>query len=171
MNLIAQLALIIFIGIISAYIAKRLNASPIIGYIIAGAVISLFINFGTAEAIAINNLAEIGAALLLFSTGIEFSLGKLLEVKKYVIIGGIVQIILTTLLARLIFPLLGFSAYEALFLGSLFSLSSTALIVKILEDRGEIETKTSQITIGWLILQDIAVVILMILLENFFLKS
>src|SRR4030067_951980 len=61
------------------------------------------------------------------------------------------------ILGRLIFPLLGFSDYEALFLGAVFSLSSTAVVVKILEEIGQLETHASEITIGWLILQDIAV--------------
>src|SRR3972149_6294318 len=117
MNLIELLALIIFAGVFGGLIAKRLRSPAIVGYILAGAFLRLFISFTEEETEAINSLAEVGVALLLFSIGIEFSLNKLLGVKKYALLGGILQIVLTIVLGRLIFPMLGFTAYEALFLG------------------------------------------------------
>jgi CPA2 family monovalent cation:H+ antiporter-2 len=112
-------------------------------------------------------MSEVGITLLLFSIGIDFSLDKLIKVKKYVLYGGILQIILTILFSYLIFQLLGYSAYKALFIGSIFSLSSTAVVVKLLEEKSELESFSGQITLGWLVVQDIAVVVLIILLSTF----
>src|SRR3989304_3352457 len=136
MNLIALLSLILFSGVIGGVLAKKMGAPTILGYIIAGAILSLLVSFSTIEIETINNLAGIGVALLLFSLGIEFSLNKLLNVKKYAVIGGLLQILITIILGRLIFPLLGFSDYEALFLGAVFSLSSTAVVIIFLDQNG-----------------------------------
>ncbi|MBN1916029.1 cation:proton antiporter [Candidatus Dojkabacteria bacterium] len=138
----------------------------IIGYILVGAILTLPF---AAKFVRIENsirLAEIGAALLLFAIGIEFSLDKLLRVKKIVFLGGTLQIILTILLGWFIFRIFNLSSFEALALSSVFSLSSTAIAIKILEKRHELDTKSGEIMIGWLILQDIAVVFLVILLLN-----
>lgn len=167
MEFISQLALIISIGVISGLIANKFKMPVIVGYILGGAVLAIFIKFEESELHIINSFAEVGIAMLLFTIGMEFSLNKLLNVKKYALLGGIVQIVLTILIGKFIFPLFGFTSYESLFLGSVFALSSTVVVVKILDEIGQIETTASQITIGWLILQDIAVVLLIIFLGNF----
>lgn len=171
MDLVPQLAMLMFVGIVGGLTALKLKTPLIIGYIIGGALLALFFSFGEEEIHAIEDLAEVGVALLLFAIGIEFSLDKLMNVKKYALYGGVIQIILTIVLGVIVFPIFGFSSYESLFLGSVFSLSSTAVVIKVLDDIGQIETNASQIIIGWLILQDIAVVLLIILLGNFVLGS
>lgn len=167
MGLIAQLALFLIVGVVSGLIALRFKKPLIVGYIFGGALLAVVFSFQGEHSESVQELAEVGVALLLFSIGIEFSLDKLLSVKKYALLGGILQIVLTIFLGLIIFPLFGFDSYESLFLGSVFSLSSTAVVVKILEELGQIETNASRITIGWLIMQDIAVVLLFILLGNF----
>lgn len=167
MDFVTQLALLIFVGIIGGLAALKLKTPLIVGYIFGGAVLALLVNFSHEELETINELAEIGIALLLFSIGIEFSLDKMMQVKKYAVYGGIAQIILTILFGVVFFPLIGFNSYESLFLGSVFSLSSTAVVIKVLEEIGQIETHASRIIVGWLILQDIAVVLLILFLGNF----
>ncbi|MEI7579945.1 MAG: cation:proton antiporter [bacterium] len=166
MEILPQLVLFIVLGIVAGVIAMKLKTPLLVGYIVAGACMAVFKKFSNDELNFINQFAEIGVALLLFTIGLEFSLDKLWSVRKYALYGGIAQIVLTIFFSRIIFPLFGFSGYEALFLGAVFSLSSTAVVVKVLDDIGEIETHASQITIGWLILQDIAVVLLILLLGN-----
>jgi len=167
MEILPELVLFVALGSIAGIIAIKLKTPLIVGYILVGAVLALFQKFTEEDLHVIHQFAEMGIALLLFTIGLEFSVEKLLNVKKYAIYGGILQIFLTIVLGKLIFPLFGFSGYESLFLGSVFSLSSTAVVIKVLEDIGQIETHASQITIGWLILQDIAVVMLILLLGNF----
>jgi len=167
MEILPELVLFVALGSVAGIIAIKLKTPLIIGYILAGAILALFQKFTEEDLHFINQFAEMGIALLLFTIGLEFSLEKLLNVKKYAVYGGILQIVLTIIFSKLIFPLFGFSGYESLFLGSVFSLSSTAVVIKVLEDIGQIETHASQITIGWLILQDIAVVMLILLLGNF----
>lgn len=166
MDIISQFALVMIIGVVSGIIAVRLKLPLIVGYIFGGALFVIFagndFDHETAE-----GLGELGIALLLFTIGLEFSLEKLLEVKKYAVIGGIAQIIATIIFAKLVFPLFGFGDYESLFLGCVFSLSSTAVVLKVLESIGQIETQASRISMGWLILQDIAVIVLIVLLESF----
>lgn len=166
MELISQLALILSVGVLSGIAALKLKTPLIVGYIFGGTILSLLFH-NQFDPHSITELAEVGVALLLFSIGIEFSLDKLMKVRKFALVGGTVQIIATTIMGIFVFPAFGFSSYEAFFLGSVLSLSSTAVVVKVLDAIGQIETHASQIMIGWLILQDIAVVLIIILLDNF----
>lgn len=167
MDLFTQLILLILIGIVGGLIAKKFKMPVAIGYILASAIVSNFSSGLQAQEEGISQLAEIGVTLLLFSIGIEFSLDKLLAVKKFAVLGGIIQIILIVLLGYLILPALGFSTYDSFFIGAVFSFSSTAIVAQILEDRDQLDQFSSQVSIGWLILQDIAVVFMIILLSNF----
>lgn len=166
MDLITQLIILIFVGIIGGIIAKKLKLPVIIGYIVSSAVLTTFSPINVQQEGVINNLAQIGVTLLLFSIGMDFSLEKLLAVKKYALIGGILQIVLTIIFGMLLFPLFKFSQYESLFLGAVFAMSSTAIVIKVLEDKDELDRFSSEVSIGWLILQDIAVVFLIILLGS-----
>ena len=167
MEFFSQLVLLIVIGVLCGIIAKRLKMPLIVGFIFGGAIFAIFFPSSKSTSEMITNLSQIGISLLLFSIGIEFSLDKLLQVKKYALIGGIAQIVLTIIFGVLVFPAFGFSKFESLFLGSVFSLSSTAVVIKVLEELGDMDKLSSEISLGWLVLQDIAVVILIILLGNF----
>ena len=109
-------------------------------------------------------LAEIGVVLLLFTIGIEFSLEKLSRMKKSVLLGGSLQVILTILITFIITRQLGFSARQSLFVGFLTSLSSTAIVLKVLQDRAEIESPHGRTSLAILIFQDIAVIPMMLLI-------
>jgi CPA2 family monovalent cation:H+ antiporter-2 len=165
MNLISEIIILLFLGIIGGLASKALKMPQLVGYILGGVIFSLI--FKDQNSAAISQISEIGITLLLFAIGIDFSLDKLLKVKKYVLYGGLLQVALTIVFSYLIFQLFGYSSYKALFLGSIFSLSSTAIVVKLLEEKSELETFAGQITLGWLVVQDIAVVILIILLSTF----
>jgi len=163
MNFTSELIILLALGIAGGLLFKYFKMPTIVGYIFGGMVFSLLL--GIKNDSSIIDLAQIGITLLLFSMGIDFSLDKLTRVKKYVFIGGIAQILFTIVFGFLFFQVFRFDKYQSLFLGAIFSLSSTVIVVKIIEERGELETIEGQITLGWLILQDIAVVVIVLMLS------
>ena len=165
-EVIKEISVILIAGFVGGYIALKLKQPVIIGYILAGAIIALpfFSKYLKIENSA--SLAQIGASLLLFAIGVEFSLDKLIKVKNVVVFGAIFQIILTVLLGWIVLRWFNLTSFEAFSLAGVFSLSSTAVAIKILEQRKETETRAGEIMLGWLVLQDIAVVFLVILLQG-----
>ena len=113
---------------------------------------------------AIEVLAEIGVALLLFTIGLEFSLRRMLEMKRLVLLGGGLQVILTTLLVTGIAYLLGRPVNEAVFFGFLFALSSTAIVLKSYIDRAEIDAPHGRAGVGILLFQDLSIVPMMLMI-------
>jgi CPA2 family monovalent cation:H+ antiporter-2 len=155
----------LFICLISAliggYLAKLLKLQPIIGYIIAGVTTaSIF----PVDGLGIEKLAELGAILLLFSIGLELSLSKFAGSFKKILVSAVLQMMIVTTLLYFILKLLGFDNLSSLVLSLGFSLSSTAVVVKTLIDRGESETIHGKLMIGWLLVQDLAVIPIMIIL-------
>lgn len=142
---------------------KILKLQPLLGYIISGII---FGSIFPSQSLSVSRVAEIGAIFLLFSIGLELSLSKLLRVFSTAIFGAGVQIILVTLLIYVFLTLAGISTTTALVLAAGFSLSSTAIVVKILSDRGEEETIHGQLMIGWLLAQDLAVIPIMVVLPS-----
>ena len=122
-----------------AFIFQRLRLPTIVGFMITGVLIGPHALGLINDVHAIEVLAEIGVALLLFTIGLEFSLRRMLEMKRLVLLGGGLQIILTTLLVTGIANLLGRPPNEAIFFGFLFALSSTAIVLKSYIDRAEID--------------------------------
>ena len=108
-------------------------------------------------------LAEIGVILLLFAIGIEFSLGGLIEIRKFVLFGGCLQVLLTVGCAWVLAVLFGQPPVRSLFVGFLVSLSSTAIVLKLLQERSEIGAPHGRAVLGVLIFQDIAIVPMMLL--------
>lgn len=157
-DLISILVTALFFGIL----AKKLKQPPIIGYIIGGLLSGVAL--GKFIGGEITQLADIGVALLMFTLGLEFSFTHLKRVFAVVAWGAVLQILFTIALGTIILPSFGFNYYQAFFLALAFSLSSTAVAVKILTERGETDTVYGEILIGWLLIQDLAVVPMMVLL-------
>jgi len=148
-------------ALIGGYIAKKLKLQPIIGYIVAGVTTaSIF----PVDGLGIEKLAELGAILLLFSIGLELSLSKFAGNFKKIFLSATLQIMVVTSLLYFILKLLEFDNFSSLVLALSFSLSSTAVVVKTLMDRGESETIHGKLMIGWLLVQDLAVIPIMIIL-------
>lgn len=160
---LAHLGLVLVIAFSGAVLARKLKQPLIVGYILAGIASSPLISAFHLQP-TIEQVAEIGIALLLFSIGLEFSFARLARVKLISGLGATVQILTVILLSLLILPLLGISTPTALFIGSAFALSSTAVVARLLESRGELDTWPGEIAIGWLLVQDLAVLPLVILL-------
>lgn len=167
MGIAADIAIIVTAGLIGGLIAQRLRLPLVIGYILAGVAVGPFTGGVTVTEIHdIELLAEIGVALLLFALGLEFSLKELQPVRRIALIGTPIQIALTMVLGYAIGRGLGMSWSDAVWFGGMISLSSTMVVLKTLMSQGRLGTLSSRVMIGMLIIQDLAVVPLMITLPQ-----
>lgn len=167
MGIAADIAIILVAALIGGFLAQRFKQPLILGYIIAGILVGPYTGGITVTEIHdVELLAEIGVALLLFALGIEFSLGTLQRVRAIALIGTPVQLLLTIGIGYGMASMLGWSPIESLWFGALITLSSTMVILKTLTTHGILGTLASRIMIGVLIVQDFAVVPLMIILPE-----
>ena len=158
-----DLVILLLVSVPIAFICDRLRLPVIIGFMVAGIVIGPF-GFGLIrDARAVEILAEIGVVLLLFTIGLEFSLRRIVEMKRLVLWGGGLQVVLTTLLIIGVTYLLGRPPSQAIFFGFLFTLSSTAIVLKTYMDRAEIDTPHGKSAVGILLFQDLCIVPMMLM--------
>lgn len=146
-----------------AFLFHRLHMAPIVGYLLSGILLgpSLFAVVRDTEPIEV--MAEIGVILLLFSIGIEFSLEELVRLKRAVFTGGFLQIFLTTATVVLLTHLLDIPLRQGIFFGFLVSLSSTAIVLKVLSERAELEAPHGRLSVAVLIFQDLSIVAMVLL--------
>jgi CPA2 family monovalent cation:H+ antiporter-2 len=168
MGVAADIIIIVVAALLGALIAQRLRQPLILGYIVAGIVVGPYTGGVTVGDIhEIERLAEIGVALLLFALGLEFSLNELKPVRNIALIGTPVQIILTMICGYFLGRnLLDWSVVSSIWLGALISLSSTMVTLKTLMSRGLVGTLSSRVMIGMLVVQDLAVIPMMIILPQ-----
>ncbi len=167
MGIAADIAVIIIASLIGGLIAQRLKQPLILGYIMAGILLGPYAGGATISDIhQIEKLAEIGVALLLFALGLEFSFKELKPVRKIALIGTPIQIALTIAYGYALGRWLGWEWVPSLWFGALISLSSTMIILKTLENQGWMGTLSSRVMIGMLIVQDLAIVPMMIILPQ-----
>ncbi|MCB8923985.1 MAG: cation:proton antiporter [Ardenticatenaceae bacterium] len=167
MGIAADIAIIVVAGLFGGLIAQRLRQPLLLGYILAGIMVGPFtIGPTVSDVHDIELLAEIGVALLLFALGLEFSLKELQPVRKIALIGTPIQLLLTIALGYGIGQLLDWDWFSSLWFGGLISLSSTMVALKTLMSQGRMGTLSSRVMIGILIVQDLAVVPLMIILPE-----
>ncbi|MGA7879163.1 MAG: cation:proton antiporter [Desulfoferrobacter sp.] len=167
MGVAADIVIIVVAALIGALIAQRIKQPLILGYILAGIVVGPYTGGVTVGDIhEIELLAEIGVALLLFALGLEFSISELKPVRNIALFGTPIQILLTIGLGFCLGKYLGWSSASALWLGALISLSSTMVTLKTLMSRGLVGTLSSRVMIGMLIVQDLAVIPMMIILPQ-----
>lgn len=167
MGIATDIILLIVVAFGCGLLLQRLGQPVMLGYIAAGVILGPHTGGVTVSQIhEIEKLAEIGVALLLFALGLEFSLKDLKPVKKIALIGTPIQIILTIALGVGIGRLMGWEWKDSVWLGACISLSSTMVILKTLMNHGWLGTLSSKVMIGMLIVQDLAVVPLMIILPQ-----
>jgi CPA2 family monovalent cation:H+ antiporter-2 len=161
--LLSDLVIIFGLSVVVIYICKQANLPVLVGLLLTGMLVGPQ-GLGLIHAIhEVEVMAEIGVILLLFSIGIEFSLKKLWQIRVLVLVGGLLQVGVTLATAAFVaHHVLGWSVSEAIFLGMLLSLSSTAIVLKLYQERGEMETMQGRLALGILIFQDM-VAVLMIL--------
>ena len=146
------------------FLFHRLHIAPIVGYLIAGVLLGPSVLGVTQDIALIEVLAEVGVILLLFLIGIEFSLAELIRINRAVFVGGFLQVFLTTAAVLLISISAGISIEKGIFIGILVAMSSTAIVFKVLSDRGEMESPQGRLSSGILIFQDLSVVAVVLLL-------
>jgi CPA2 family monovalent cation:H+ antiporter-2 len=162
-----DIALILVAALLGGLVAQRLGLPLILGYILAGVAVGPNTGGPTVSSVHdIELLAEIGVALLLFTIGLHFSLDELAPVRRVALLGTAAQMALTIAFSYGLGRLLGFGWQEAAWFGALLSLSSTAVVLKSLSEQGVMGTLSSRVILGMLIVQDLAVVPLIIVLPE-----
>ena len=161
--LLRDLLLLLLASVPIVFIFRRLRLPSIVGFMVTGVVIGPH-GFGLIQDVhAIEVLAEIGVALLLFTIGLEFSLRRLLDMKRLVLLGGGLQVALTILVVFAVAYLLGRPISQAIFFGFLFALSSTAIVLKSYIDSAEIDAPHGRAGVGILLFQDLSIVPMMLM--------
>ncbi|MFN4016777.1 MAG: cation:proton antiporter [Reyranella sp.] len=149
------------------YIADRLRLPPLVGYLVAGILIGPYTPGFVADAGLSAQLAEVGVILLMFGVGLHFSASDLLAVKGIAIPGAIGQIVLATLLGIGLCSLWGWSFGTGLVVGLSLSVASTVVLLKALEERNMVDSPNGRVAVGWLIVEDLAMVLALVLLPAF----
>ena len=155
---------LIVAGAIIAYICFRLKLMPIVGFLLAGVLIGPHALGLVRNLKLVDAAAELGVILLLFTIGIEFSLEKLARIKRLIFVGGGLQVALATLATIGVLALFGVEWRIGLFTGFLVALSSTAIVLKVLADRGASNSEQGQVGLGLLIFQDLAIIVMVLLI-------
>lgn len=161
---IKEIVIILSVAIPIIFLFKKLKMPSIIGFLIAGVVIGPYGLKLISSSEQIEMMAEIGVILLMFTIGLEFSLGKLIKMKKLFLYAGTSQVGITIITVAVLFSIVGISLPQAIFFGMLISLSSTAIVLKILVDKNELDAPQGKISIAILIFQDLIIVPMMIML-------
>ncbi len=164
--LLKDLIILMVAAVPITFFFHRIGLPTIVGFLITGVVIGPS-GFGVIDDHhAIEVLAEIGVVLLLFTIGLEFSISKLLKIRKEALLGGGLQVGLTTLLVFIFARYLGQPMPVALVLGFIISLSSSAIVLKLLVDRGEVNSRYGNLSVGLLLFQDICIVLMVMILQG-----
>lgn len=165
--LIALLVAGFVLAFVFGAIAQRLRLSPLVGYLVAGIVAGPFTPGFVGDQTLAPQLAEVGVILLMFGVGLHFSLRDLMSVKGIALPGAIAQIAVATLLGWGLSRLLGWSHAAGVVFGLALSVASTVVLLRALEERRMVETLKGRIAVGWLLVEDVAMVLALVLLPAF----
>lgn len=163
-HILPALTVVFVLGSIFGYITQRLGLSPILGYLLAGFIVGpyspgIFIDVNLSE-----QLAEIGVVLMMFGVGMHFKWRDLNEVKYIAIFGAIGQTLIASVIGALLVTFTGFPFFGAIIVGLSISVASTVVLVRVLGDNNLLQTPQGHLSIGWLIVEDIITVAMLILL-------
>jgi len=157
-QLLDYVIIILGLSVLVAFVCHQVGVPTIVGFFLTGILAGPH-GLGLVKAVhEVEFLAEVGVVLLLFTIGIEFSLNRLLQIKRAVIAGGMLQVSLTLLVVFFVAREMGQPVGEAIFMGFLVALSSTAIVMKLTQERAEIDSPHGRTTLGILIFQDIIIV-------------
>ncbi len=163
-SLLINLSFSFGFALVLGLVAKRLHFSPIIGYLLTGIALGPYTPGFVADTKMARDLAEIGIILLMFGVGIHFNFNDLLAVRKIAIPGSIVQIVVAWTLGTIVGLSLGLKPEVAFIIGLAISIASTVVVVRVLADNELLESGEGLIAVGWLILQDIFTVLVLVIL-------
>ncbi|RZL55781.1 MAG: Kef family K(+) transporter [Variovorax sp.] len=163
-SLINTIAAGLGLALVLGFLAVKIRLPALVGYLLAGVILGPFTPGFVADAGIAAQLAEIGVMLLMFGVGLHFSLDDLLAVRKIAVPGALVQIGVATLLGGALATWWGWHLGAALVFGLALSVASTVVLLRALESLGLVDTYTGRIAIGWLIVEDLAMVLVLVLL-------
>ena len=166
-TLIATISVGFVLAFVFGYVAHRVHLPPLVGYLLAGAAISAYAPGFIADGAITAQLAEIGVMLLMFGVGLHFSTADLMAVRKIAVPGAMLQILIATILGAALAHFWGWSIGAGLVLGLSLSVASTVVLLKALEERNAVATPNGRIVVGWLIVEDLAMVLTLVLLPAF----
>jgi CPA2 family monovalent cation:H+ antiporter-2 len=164
--LIATIAAGLMLAYVFGLLAHRLRIQPLVGYVLAGVAVGPFTPGFTADAALAGELAEIGVILLMFGVGLHFSLKDLMSVARIVVPGAIIQIVIVTLIGAAMARLLGWSWPAGLVFGLALSVASTVVMVRAFQDRHMLDTERGRIAVGWLVVEDLVMILTLVLLPT-----
>jgi len=157
-TIIKDIVLILLVSIPVIIIFNRMQLPSIVGFLIAGIILGPSVLKIISNPDQIEIMAEIGVILLLFSVGLELSLKELVRIRKILLLGGGLQVLITILVTSMIIFVIGLPVKQAIFFGILVSLSSTVIVLKLLSDKDELDAPHGKLSLGILIFQDLAIV-------------
>lgn len=157
-SILTDLLIIFSLSVIVVFLFHRLKLPTVVGFLLTGILAGPH-GFKLIKGIEnVEMLSEVGIVLLLFTIGIEFSLRSMWQIRKKILYGGSLQVLLTATITAFVVYGLGLRLGEAIFIGFLFSLSSSAIVLKLLQESGEIDTQHGKISLGILIFQDVIII-------------
>ncbi|MGH8729776.1 MAG: cation:proton antiporter, partial [Burkholderiales bacterium] len=163
-TLITTIAAAFGLSLVLGFVAVRLKLPALVGYLIAGVIIGPATPGFVADLELSRQLAEIGVMLLMFGVGLHFSLDDLLAVRRIALPGAVAQIAVATALGMAVTTLWGWSFGAGIVFGLALSVASTVVLLRALEDRGALESINGRIAVGWLVVEDLAMVLVLVLL-------
>ena len=163
-GLISTIAAAFGLALILGFVAVRLGLPALVGYLVAGILIGPATPGFDADLALAQQLAEIGVMLLMFGVGLHFSLGDLMSVRRIALPGAIAQIAAATLMGRGVAALWGWPFGQGIVFGLALSVASTVVLLRALEAHGVLESHNGRIAIGWLVVEDLAMVLVLVLL-------
>jgi K+:H+ antiporter len=164
--LVSTLAIGLVLAFSLGVLAHRLKLPPLVGYLLAGIALGPFTPGFVADQSIANQLAEVGVILLMFGVGLHFSLEELLSVRGIAIPGAVAQGLVATPLGVALGWWLGWGTGAGVLFGLALSVASTVVLLRVLQERRLLETERGKITVGWLIVQDIAMILVLVLLPG-----
>ncbi len=163
-SLIATICAGLGLAFVFGAIANRLKLPVLVGYLVAGVIVGPFTPGYVADQELAPQLAEIGVILLMFGVGLHFSVKDLMAVRKIAIPGAVVQILAATVMGIGLAHVLGWTLGAGIVFGLALSVASTVVLLRALQERRLIETDRGRIAVGWLIVEDLAMVLALVLL-------
>src|SRR5690606_32532383 len=163
-TLIINITVALVVAFCGGLAARRIGVPPIVGYLVAGMLIGPFTPGFVGDMEFISQLAEIGVIFLMFGVGIHFSLKDLWAVRNIAIPGAILQTTMSTIIGTLLSQVWGWSLASGVVLGFAISIASTVVLLRGLTDIGMLNSSHGRVAVGWLIFEDIATVLILVLL-------
>jgi CPA2 family monovalent cation:H+ antiporter-2 len=168
MDLLLTLTFSLAAALVLGYVTQRLGLSPIVGYLLAGVVVGPATPGFTADQKLAEQLAEVGVILLMFGVGLHFHFSELLAVRRVAVPGAVGQSLAATALGVIVGLVFGWGWTAGLVFGLAISVASTVVLVRVLADHNDLHTPAGHIAVGWLVVEDLFTVIVLVLLPALF---